>query len=430
MFSSIVTFFSDDSKPEVKKHINKKPQAKRETNRNPRNAKGNTNRNRDSSDKTTDEIITNTERRPNNRKTASRKPTAQTKKYDNDAKPAQENNNKTNNEEVIVARRKRRNMRKKVRVQQPENVVENANIENSSTNNSTQTHPKNEVEMNKVEVKKAEVDVTQANVIATDVSNDSTNKNSNQQDNTEQANSNTNRRSRYLRNNGQRNKNREETNTVETDAVVSRYPEENAEQQNDKAISDKATTKKVKNEVQPSVTKVDASVTIASTISEISDLKTPQEEAENLTKLSDNSNIQTAEKILPVDTAVETSITQAPTDKQPEVVAESKLVQLDAVEVVSEEKAIKSTPTKKIKKVDVDTSSTIKVTPKQYGTVSVAKGKSTSVMVKTISEPLDLTKQISIVAATERQSITKASQPAGSSFASNHAKSDMVKTSL
>ena len=51
-------------------------------------------------------------------------------------------------------------------------------------------------------------------------------------------------------------------------------------------------------------------------------------------------------------------------------------------------------------------------------------------MVKTISEPLDLSKEISIVAATERQVIIKATQQAGSSFASNHASSEMVRASL
>ena len=69
-------------------------------------------------------------------------------------------------------------------------------------------------------------------------------------------------------------------------------------------------------------------------------------------------------------------------------------------------------------------------TSSSHGTVSNAKGKSTSAMVKTISEPLDLTKEIQIVAATERQAIVKASQQAGSSFASNRASSEMVKTSL
>ena len=51
-------------------------------------------------------------------------------------------------------------------------------------------------------------------------------------------------------------------------------------------------------------------------------------------------------------------------------------------------------------------------------------------MVKTISEPLDLSKEINITAATERQVITKAEQQAGSSFASNHAKSETVKATI
>jgi ribonuclease E len=51
-------------------------------------------------------------------------------------------------------------------------------------------------------------------------------------------------------------------------------------------------------------------------------------------------------------------------------------------------------------------------------------------MVKTVSEPLDVSKEIQIVAATERLAIVKSSQQAGSSFASNRASSDMFKTSL
>ena len=51
-------------------------------------------------------------------------------------------------------------------------------------------------------------------------------------------------------------------------------------------------------------------------------------------------------------------------------------------------------------------------------------------MVRTISEPLDLTREITIEAATEREAIAKSTQQAGSSFATSTASSEMVKTSL
>jgi len=69
------------------------------------------------------------------------------------------------------------------------------------------------------------------------------------------------------------------------------------------------------------------------------------------------------------------------------------------------------------------------VTEKSIGTVTNAR-VARSNTVKTVSEPLDLTREITIVAATERLEIMKSAKQAGSSFATNKATSDMVKTSL
>jgi len=421
IFTSIVKFFSDDSKPEVKKQNNKKPQAKRDQARNPRNAKGNQNRNRNRSAKTAD--TTTNERRPNNRKTANRKPTAQAKKYNNEAKPSQENDNKSNNEEVVVARRKRRNMRKKVRVQQPDNAVD--------ANNTVNTDVKTQ-ETAKVNTAKPEVKVEKtANTTANNADVQQENLQSPMDKEANQSAHTSNRRSRYLRNNGQRNnKNREETSSNQTDAVESRYPEVK-EQVKEESVVVKpqvVETQAEKIKTDESVN-VQATVSIASDVNEISEAKTTLQTAEDLQQVVAETEVATAEKILPVEDAV---IENTVAEKVEQPVAEPVIEK--AVEAVVETTPVTvETPTQvaePVKAVETKTEATIKVAATAFGTVSIAKGKSTSDMVKTVSEPLDLSKEINITAATDRQAITKAEQQAGSSFASNHAKSETVKATI
>ncbi|TEW43769.1 ribonuclease E [Psychromonas algicola] len=417
VFASIVKFFSDDSKPEVKKQSNKKPQAKRDQTRNPRNAKGNQNRNRNRSEKNTD--ATTNERRPNNRKTANRKPTAQAKKYNNEVKPSQENDNKSNNDEVVVARRKRRNMRKKVRVQQPDNVADN---------NKTVTADVKAQETTKVDSNKTEVKVEkQANTAANnaEVKPDNLQASSDKEANHSAPTSN--RRSRYLRNNGQRNnKNREETSSNQAEAVESRYPEvkEQVKQEN-VAADPQVVEAKVEQVTADESVNVQATVSVASDVSEISEAKTTLQTAEDLQQVAAKTEVATAEKILPVEDAV---IENTVAEKVEQPVAEpviEKAVEAAAVSVETPIQVVEP-----VKAAETKTEAPIKVAATAFGTVTIAKGKSTSDMVKTVSEPLDLSKEINITAATDRQAITKAEQQAGSSFASNHAKSETVKATI
>ena len=442
---SIAKFFSDDAKAEeVKQEVAAKPEPKKEParhTRNPRNTKGNQNRNRsNNSDK---QVDTPTERR-SNRKAPDRKATQQTKKYDNEAKPTPDNAEKVNTQEVIVARRKRRNMRKKVRVQQPENAVETNNAETAIVDAKVESTPQVAVETKKpkAKVKKAPEATKQASSAESSAENVS-------EENSTQATSSNNeeaytpveipqRRSRYLRNNGQRNKKRDQDSTEQTEAVTSRYPEQDA------------------NNSQTEKSTVQATVSVASTIDDIAEAKDPQQEAESLQNIAKQAPVTTAKKILPVKEAKtvkakveetkveetkveETKVEQAKVEEakvEETKVEQAKVEQAKVEQAKVEEVKVEETKVEeaKVEQAKVEQAKVTKaangITSNQYGTVSIAKGKSTSAMVKTISEPLDLSKEIQIIAATERQAIVKASQQAGSSFASNKASSVMVKTSL
>ena len=457
VINAIVKFFSDDSKVEAKPEVQVQPEAKTEPNRtprNPRNTKGNSNRNRN--EKPAD---SSTERRgnrkPSDRKPSVRKPAQQTKKYESEVKPSPENTEKTNTQEVVVARRKRRNMRKKVRVQQPENVVENT-VENNTevadanvditaqpTANAETKKPKAKVRKSPEAAKK--VEANQAPVV-TD--------NSAETESTDNVPSSNDegytpveipqRRSRYLRNNGQRNK-RDQQDDQQAQAVTSRYPETDTN-------SDSETTN------------VKATVPVAKTVDEIAENKTQQQEVEQLQQIAEQSPVTQAQKILPVQKAKTTTkvkeittpvatetttpivedvnveapaVTEAIVEEtKPEepnveapVIAEAPKV--ENVEVKAEE--VNVTPAKTEVPETATTTTVTKaatVPTSKNGTVSIAKGQSTSATVKTISAPLDLSKEITIVAATNRQAIVKATQQAGSSFASNKASSETVKTSL
>ena len=469
---SIAKFFSDDSKKEaeVKPETSPQPEEKKEpprNTRNSRNTKSNQNRNRnprndrtDRNDKTTD----NSTDRRSNRKSPDRKATQQTKKYDNEAKPTQDNNDKGNNQEVIVARRKRRNMRKKVRVQQPEsavdsNKVESADIADAKVEKNNQPaavetkKPKAKVKKSPEETKQVQATETPAAKDAKDLKENETPEQANQEAHTPVAIPS--RRSRYLRNNGQRNNKRNQENADEV-AVTSRYPESD-----DQAIEENS---------------VQATVPVAENVNNIADKQAPQQEAEQLQKSVQQVPVTAAEKILPLakkSAAVKSEKAEqlaATTTEQPvaEDTNDVDTVKGEAAKVdapnteetkfeqaeVEETKVEQTVPEVKVEEVKVEASevtteeveteiASVVETAEEvaqvvnnqsnsslYGTVSNAKGKSTSAMVKTISEPLDLTKEIQIVAATERQAIVKASQQAGSSFASNRASSEMVKTSL
>ena len=479
LFKAIAGFFSDDSKPATQTTTAPQENVKKEvpvTKRTPRNPRNNQSRNRNNrNDKNTGG--TNNERR-NTRKPAERKAKVQAKKYDNQSTPETE---KSNTPEVPAVRRKRRNMRKKVRIQQPE-VVETNAIDAEIVAEAPQPV---KVE---TETKKPKAKVKKAKTPKVDTGESKKNQNTDDVAQTTPAQNDDaytpveipQRRSRYLRNGSQRNK-RDQDNVEQVEAVESRYPEaESSEHQ------------------------VKASVSIASKVTDVADAQSPQQEAQKLHKMAEKAKVPTAKNMAPVAkkaiveevTAAKEAVTEAtkteePIINAPEVATPKADAPIEQAPTINApEVAVADTPTVKVsevalpttdaetenasivkaqevaapkadvsteqvptvnepiaaKEVTVSTSTTEPVVEKpvqqakpivtkiaidkQYGTISIAKGQSTSAMVKTISEPLDLTKEINIVAATERQTIVKASQQAGSSFASNHASSEMVKTSL
>jgi len=467
LFSAITRFFSDDSKPAEQTTATPKETVKQpeptNNKRTPRNSRNNQNRNRNNrGERNTDN---NNERR-NNRKNVERKPKAQPKKYDNQNT---QDNEKSNATEVPAVRRKRRNMRKKVRVQQPEVAETNAIEAEVAQPEKVVTEPKKpKAKVKKTKAPKAE---SKAETVADDTKKeqkvDETAKtDASKTDEAYKPVEIPQRRSRYLRNGSQRNK-RDQENTEQLDAVESRYPEGTEAEH-----------------------KVKATVPVASKITDIADPKSPQKEAEKLQKVIEKNKVPTAknmapaakkakveaapaeqvsEKLSTAEKAVEEAsakqaapaasveaapVKQATPEVAPATAVEEAPVKQAAPEITA---AVEETPAKQATQ-DVTPAATVEeapikqaapevvesaseeapvkqttpevVTTQQFGTVSNAKGKSTSSMVKTISEPLDLTKEISIVAATERPTIVKASQQAGSSFASNRASSQTVKTSL
>jgi ribonuclease E len=445
LMKSIGKFFGSETPTEVVKENVEIPQPKKEptrNQRNPRQAKDNRNNRNESNDRNDTTNDNNNERRTN-RKNADRKPAKQAKKYDNEAKTTSDNNDINNNQEVIVARRKRRNMRKKVRVQQPENVVETKMTEidaskNQDINNQSSVNVGTEQPKVKTKAKKThpvEENVETAKTVSTDVQ--TVNNDLLEDTATTEKEAYTpveipQRRSRYLRNNGQRNKQDKE----QSEAIVSRYPE---------SKDDVTSEENVESVEKP----VKATVPVAKSVNELTEMETPQQEAEKLQQVIQESPVTTAEKILPVESKVspqqKAPVQQAEQDTLPEVTTpevnaieevnaiaaqapsetaiESVKAEPEVVEKQTEETVVTPTP-------EVQTSPIVKQMTTKGGTVSMAKGKSTSAMVKTVSAPLDLTKELTIVAATERQAIVKSAQQAGSSFASNRASSDMFKTSL
>ncbi|MEG3755133.1 ribonuclease E [Psychromonas arctica] len=426
LIQSIVKFFSAEPKAQVEKAPQPGPQATKEPARNTRNHKSNQNRNRQRNNRN-DKSAEHSNERRNNRKQSDRKPTQQAKKYENEAKPSQDNNEKGNNQEVIVARRKRRNMRKKVRVQQPENAVETNVNDTANINNEAPvkaTEPKKPKAKNKAkkapEVTKETKKQQAPNVEdkATDVVAEETTVNAEEAYTPVEI---PQRRSRYLRNNGQRNK-REQQNDSAKEAVVSRYPETETE--------------------QVDTPKVQSAAPVAETVDSIAPVEAPQQEAQKLQKSVESSNVTPAKKILPL---AEKATVSKPVEAAPEPTKPAETVVVEDTPepiIVTPETApiaepVTETP-QEVAAIETEASvevAPVKTTPVnttavQTGTVSIAKGLSTSAMVKTISEPLDLSKEIKIVAATERQAIVKASQQAGSSFASNRSSSETVKTSL
>ena len=287
---------------------------------------------------------------------------------------------KKDNEEVVAVRRKRRNMRKKVRVQSNEPVIENKAI-TATDNNAVEAIQetlkvtpviKNDVVIDKPEIQSNESNTEEKQPVKTN-----------------------NRRSRYLRNKNQRRKQNsttgEQTDSTlapeEVDPVNSRYPET--------AIQPEAEVKEVT-------------------------AKAPL--AEEITTLDNSNNVQQAAEKL------EQSIATEVIEKSEQILPETTPIIVEQQELPVVQKVVKEEVVKTETKEPVTQKTTIE--KKKVGTVSSVTQLAKSPMIKTVSDTLDLTSEITIVEATDRVAITKSTQQAGSRFATSQASSEMVKAKL
>ncbi|MFT6925575.1 MAG: ribonuclease E [Psychromonas sp.] len=130
--------------------------------------------------------------------------------------------------------------------------------------------------------------------------------------------------------------------------------------------------------------------------------------------------------------AVEESVTVKETEAVKETAAVEESVTVKETAAVEESVTVKETEAVK-ESVTVKETEAVKETAavnEKQAPAGNFKKSSTSPMTKTVSGPLDTNAQIIIVAATERQAITKSERQAGSSFATNSASSETVKATL
>ena len=322
-----------------------------------------------------------------------RKDSERVKKQD---KP-QQTTRKKDNEEVVAVRRKRRNMRKKIRVQSDEVVVEKTAKAKAETKPAAQTQKVKKVQKTQKAQKAPAVTIDENVAIDQTAAQIDTKK----EMSTEEPKSVTmpNRRSRYLRNKNQRKKRTISTeNKIETtipsdqlDPVSSRYPESD--------IQAGQTT------VQP------VKAPIANEISTLDTSADTQQVAQQLQESVAAEVVEKAVQILPV--------------------ADVEVVETKAEKVEPKESAPAQTTAEKTQvKESTTTQADKKITSNKVGTVSTVTQSSTSPMTKTVSDSLDLTAEITIVAATERIPFAKSTQQAGSRFASSQAESETVKAEL
>jgi ribonuclease E len=483
IITSISSIFTDNEevKPVEKKPT--EPSAPQTTTNRNNNNKNNRNRNRNQQrgNKNRSEQSSN-EQKPNDNK--------QTANTNSNQRPQKQVRKpqvvKAENDEVVAVRRKRRNMRKKVRVQNPQEVT----LSNLETPVVAEIN--SEVIVEKPQTEKIEqtaaitTQTSPDNKVLAETSESATDKH--------QAVAIPSRRSRYLRNNGQRN-NKEQSNEAnndlsqasdQLDPVISRYPEVVADKTNAKfePVADQAMAEIADALINADkLNEIDA--TVAKEISSIENSAETLQQAEQLQQTIKADVIEPAKQILPetsiedvaettpvitVKDVVETSpeiVVEKVVETKPEVVVEEvvetapevvveKIVET-APEVVVEkvaetapevvvEKVVETDPEVVVEKVAETAPEVVvaKTTPKvlvaetkidtpngsRVGTVNSAIQTAKSPMTRTVSGPLDLNAQISIIAATERQAITKSDHQGGSSFASNVATSKTVKTSL
>tara|TARA_R110001583_G_scaffold112917_6_gene263142 strand:+ start:24172 stop:27273 length:3102 start_codon:yes stop_codon:yes gene_type:complete len=475
LIAAISAFFSDsEEKVEKPAKENDEKTTPRNNNNNPRNRNtNNRNRNRNRNQNKPDN---STENRDDNRNESRNENQDNKKQNTNERRtprkesprPAKQETPKTatDKEEVVAVRRKRRNMRKKVRINNKAPVESNVVEEtaNSSVNNNT---PNNNVANNN-EAAPVEAVAKSKKPTRRKAAPKKENKVAEPEAVAEETNSTTEeyapvaipgRRSRYLRGNNQRKNN----NNVKDDQATS----DKSEQTTDPVSSRYPETDDVKANETEQPTSVNTAV--ASVANEISDINVDTDTQKAAEKLQDSvkgEKVKLATQILPEQEAkeekeapvevessapvsaveviteeTESPIVVAPSENAPIVAEEPAPLETAPVEteapivapteevaVVTEEPTVAEVQVK----TDVKPEAKADVKPmthKSVGTVSQAR-VARSEMVKTVSEPLDLTREIIINAATEREAFNKSTQQAGSSFATNRASSVMVKTSL
>jgi ribonuclease E len=337
------------------------------------------------------------------RKSTNRRDGQRLKKQD---KP-QQGAPKKDNEEAVAVRRKRRNMRKKIRVQSTEAVVE-------TTREKLEEKQKNPVQQVKTKQKaqKLQKEDTKTAVKETVSSDKTTTQTAEVVVKKEAAPEEykpvkvPNRRSRYLRNSSQRKKRAAAAEqdiektlpSDQLDPVSSRYPE-----------SDDITLQQTVTESAAAINKAAAEVAVE--IGTIDNNDDAQHTARKLQESIANEVIEKAPQIIP--------------ESDVSVISESKAEEGRAEQPSSESISVNASIP-----VEKSDNSAKSEADKKAGTVSMASHSASSPMTKTVSDSLDLNAEIVIVAATERKTFIKSTQQAGSSFATNQASSETAKASL
>lgn len=441
LIAAISAFFSSDEEEQKEQKTAPKKEEKtapRSNNRNRNNRNRNRNRNQNKADNNNENTNDNRNDNQDNKKQNPNERRNNRNNRKDTPRPAKQDNNKTDSEkeEVVAVRRKRRNMRKKVRIANKAPVE--TNVDESVNNDQVapvETAAKPKKPTRRKAAPKKEKKVAEPEVIAEET-----------KEKTEEYSpvAIPSRRSRYLRGNNQRKNSVNDDNVNPqksentTDPVSSRYPESDEGKQQ-VSVANEISDIKLDIDTNKAAEKLQQSVKAekvkqATQILPETQPSTPDSVVEQAPAVAEVSAPVEATEPAPVEAEVSTPV------EQPEVVAEisTPVAPVEETPVVSEasttveeepvatEVAI---PVEKSPVVTEDSSANTTVPAKVNGTVSQAR-IARSEMVKTISEPLDLTRELVINAATEREAINKSTQQAGSSFATNQSSSVTVKTSL
>lgn len=382
-FAKIMSFFTGGSVVEEKavtSTVKRTQPTRRNTSRNHHQ-----NRNKHRDDKTP-------QRKPNRN---NRHETTQGNTDTSKPKERKPATNKVEKEEVVAVRRDRRNMRKKVRVQRE--PIEQPVLDLQQTLEANVIEAP--VVTNNVIV---ETNTPKAVEDTTLTENAVTNEITTEANVHEAVSLPTRKPRRYSRNTSSVQVSEENTSD---EAVNTRYPEGNEAP----TIAQEITS-------APAVSQETAApqvIEIAEEIIHSTEIETPVDVSVTAEIKAEEVIVEAQTEVLSEEVVVEESI---------EPVTETIVEPVIATETPVE--AVIATKTETVAKAQVENIA------KRIGTVMSAKASSTSVMTKTVSAPLDLNAEITIIAATVRPTIVKSSRQAGSTFATNTASSEAVKTTL